>query len=156
MISMELGTGSLFDLPATARVEADQPVPAPVAPSASEVLLTGIRDAQSVIADQEIVKIQQIVAWAALHTVTDASGEASTLTERGLDTEIPVAGPGAPLLSDFAVMDLAVVLGRSKDSGRAYIGQVVELAYRLPATYARVIAGQVPVWKALRIADTTR
>ncbi len=78
------------------------------------------------------------------------------MTERGLDTGLPVAGPGAPLISDFAVMELSALLGRSLDSGRNYVGQVVELAHRLPKTWARVLDGQVPVWKALRIADSTR
>ena len=83
-------------------------------------------------------------------------GAASTLTERGLDSGLPVAGPGAPLISDFAVMELSALLGRSLDSGRNYVGQVVELAHRLPKTWGRVLDGQVPVWKALRIADSTR
>ena len=47
-------------------------------------------------------------------------------------------------------------VGRTLDSGRSYVGQVVELAHRLPKLWARVLAGRVPVWKALRIADTTR
>ncbi len=86
----------------------------------------------------------------------DDEANAATLTERGLDTGLPVAGPGAPLISDFAVMELSALLGRSLDSGRNYVGQVVELAYRLPKTWARVLTGEVPVWKALRIADSTR
>ena len=48
------------------------------------------------------------------------------------------------------------MLGRSLDSGRNYVGQVIELAHRLPRTWARVLDGEVPVWKALRIADHTR
>jgi hypothetical protein len=152
---MDLGDGSLFDLPATVRVEADEPAVAePLSPS--DELLMGIRGHRSVIADEEISLVAKIAGWAALHTVGPESGDAASLWERGLDTEIPVAGPGAPLLSDFAVMELSAVLGRSKDSGRSYIGQVVELAYRLPETYRRVLAGEVAVWKALRIAEFTR
>ena len=67
-----------------------------------------------------------------------------------------LAGPGAPLISDFAVMELSALLGRSLDSGRNYVGQVVELAHRLPNTWTRVLDGDVPVWKALRITDATR
>ncbi len=78
------------------------------------------------------------------------------MTTRGLDTGLPLAGLGAPLISDFAVMELSALLGRSLDSGRCYVGQVVELAHRLPETWARVLEGQVPVWKALRVADATR
>src|SRR3546814_12860999 len=53
-------------------------------------------------------------------------------------------------------MELTATLGRSLDSGRNYVGQVVELSNRLPKIWTRVLAGHVPVWKALRIADHTR
>ena len=53
-------------------------------------------------------------------------------------------------------MELSALLGRSLDSGRNYVGQVVELAHRLPQVWTRVLDGQVPVWKALRITDHTR
>jgi hypothetical protein len=89
------------------------------------------------------------------HVVPDEA-EAATLIERGLDTGLPLAGPGAPLISDSAVMELSALLGRSLDSGRNYVGQVIELAHRLPKTWGRVLDGEVPVWKALRIADHTR
>jgi hypothetical protein len=127
----------------------------PAALSRSQELLAGIRDNRSVLIDCQINEVRQIAEWAGEHTVADEA-DASTITERGLDTGLPVAGEGAPLISDFAVMELSALLGRSLDSGRAYVGQVVELAYRLPKTWARVLAGRVPVWKALRIAESTR
>ena len=67
-------------------------------------------------------------------TLVDDEAAAATLIERGLDTGLPLAGPGAPLISDFAVMELSALLGRSLDSGRNYVGQVIELAHRLPRT----------------------
>ncbi len=66
--------------------------------------------------------------------MVDDEADAATLIERGLDTGLPLAGPGAPLISDFAVMELSALLGRSLDSGRNYVGQVIELAHRLPRT----------------------
>jgi len=148
---MDLGTAPLFDLSAPVADEAVEAVPV----SRSEELLAEIRDDQTGIAEREISKLRRIAEWAALHTVADEA-DASTLTERGLDTGLPVAGPGAPLVSDFAVMELAALLGRTLDSGRSYVGQVVELAHRLPRLWTRVVDGEVPVWKALRIADSTR
>ena len=107
------------------------------------------------VAEQEIATLRAIAEWAGEHVVDDEA-DAATLTERGLDTGLPLAGPGAPLISDFAVMELSALLGRSLDSGRNYVGQVIELAHRLPKTWARLLDGEVPVWKALRIADSTR
>jgi hypothetical protein len=43
----------------------------------------------------------------------------------------------------------------STDAGKAYVGRVLELAYRLPRLMARVEAGRLPVWRAFRIADQT-
>jgi hypothetical protein len=151
---MDLGTAPLFDLTAAAVQDVVEPaVEAPL--TRSQELLAGIRGDQQVIADREIAKVRKVAEWAAEHVV-DEEADASTLTERGWDTGLPVAGPGAPLISDFAVMELSALLGRSLDSGRNYVGQVVELAYRLPKNWTRVLAGDVPVWKALRIADHTR
>ncbi len=151
---MDLGTLPLFDLTAPA-AEVVEECTEPVALSRSQELLVEIRDHRTVIAEREIATVRAIAEWAAEHVVTDEA-DASTLTTRGLDTGLLLAGPGAPLISDFAVMELSALLGRSLDSGRCYVGQVIELAYRLPETWARVLEGQVPVWKALRVADVTR
>jgi hypothetical protein len=152
---MDLGTAPLFDLTAAAVQEVVEAA-APITRTRSQELLAEIRDHRAVVAEREIATVRAVAEWAAEHVVAEDSGDASTITERGWDTGLPVAGPGAPLISDFAVMELSALLGRSYDSGRNYVGQVVELAYRLPKNWGRVLAGEVPVWKALRIADHTR
>ncbi|WP_183099240.1 HNH endonuclease signature motif containing protein [Nocardioides pelophilus] len=147
---MDLGTAPLFDLAAPAVVAVG-----PVAVTRSQELLASIQQRRTVITDQEIATVREIAEWAGEHVVADEA-DASTLTERGLDTGLPLAGPGAPLVSDFAVMELSALLGRSLDSGRNFVGQVLELAHRLPRLWARVVEGEVPVWRGLRIADHTR
>lgn len=122
----------------------------------SQTLLAELRDGVATQRDLRIAEVRRIAEWAALHVVDEESGDAATITERGLDTGLPVAGEGAPLISDFAVMELGAHLERGLDSARNYVGQVVELAYRLPRIWAEVLAGRVPVWKALRTADFTR
>src|SRR5688572_8293381 len=148
---MDLGTAPLFDLTAPAAEVVE-----PAAVSRSDELLAGIRTNRAVLTDCQINEVRQIAEWTELHVVADDAADISTLTERRLDTGLPLAGPGAPLISDFAVMELSALLGRSLDSGRNYVGQVIELAHRLPKTWARLLDGEVPVWKALRIADSTR
>ncbi|WGY03357.1 HNH endonuclease [Nocardioides sp. QY071] len=97
---------------------------------------------------------EDITAWAGDHIVTSPEG-AARITEGYLDTGVPIAGPGAPLVSEFALMELVAVLGRTPDGGRAYVGRVVECAWRLPNVYAAVVAGKLAPWRAERIADLT-
>ncbi|WP_183408020.1 DUF222 domain-containing protein, partial [Nocardioides pocheonensis] len=93
--------------------------------------------------------------WAHLHVVSDLDDAATLVTGTGRDTGIPIAGQGAPLVSEFAVWELAAALGLSIESGRNLVAQALELAHRLPKTWARVQAGSLAPWRAKRIADAT-
>ena len=75
--------------------------------------------------------------------------------ERGRDTGLMLAGPGAPCVSEFAVVELAAALGMTADCCRRYVGRVLEVRYRLPRLWARVTDGELPWWRAARIADHT-
>ncbi|TQK70240.1 HNH endonuclease signature motif containing protein [Nocardioides sp. SLBN-35] len=97
---------------------------------------------------------EDITAWASGHIVTGPE-RAATITEGYLDTGVPIAGAGAPLVSEFALMELVAVLGRSPDGGKAYVGRVIECAWRLPNVYATVTSGRLAPWRAERIADLT-
>ena len=91
--------------------------------------------------------------WASLHPATEAT--CATLTADGRDTGIAIAGDGAPLVAEFAVIELATSLGMSHEAGRNLLGQALELVHRLPRTWASVESGRLPVWKARRIAEHT-
>lgn len=118
-------------------------------------LLSEIRDGVD-LRDALIVREwQAVVSWADANVVVSPEG-AATLSEGYLDTGVPIAGPGAPLVSEFNLMELITVLGRSPDGGRSYVGQVIECAWRLPLLYAAVIGGKVAPWRAQRIAELTR
>jgi hypothetical protein len=99
--------------------------------------------------------LAQVVAWARLHEVTEVDQAATWWAGRGQDTGIPLAGPGAPLVSEFAVAELATALGLSAGSGRNLVAQALELAHRLPKLWARVQAGTLAPWRARRIAEET-
>src|SRR3954465_1627421 len=95
------------------------------------------------------------VAWAHLHPVTDLHDAATVLVEHGQDTGIPIAGQGAPLVSEFAVAEFAAALGLSATVGRTLVGQALELAHRLPRLWARVQDGSLAPWRARRVAEDT-
>lgn len=61
------------------------------------------------------------------------------------------------MVAEFAVAEFAAVVGLSTEGGKRLLGEAVELCYRLPGLWARVQAGDLPAWKARRIArETTR
>ena len=74
----------------------------------------------------------------------------------GADTMLELAGAGAPEVSDFAVTELSTALGRTRESGRLLVGDVVEAKHRLPKVWARLVAGQVTAWRVRRLAESTR
>ena len=74
----------------------------------------------------------------------------------GADTMLELAGVGAPEVSDFAVTELSTALGRTRESGRLLVGDVVEAKHRLPKVWARMLVGQVTAWRVRRLAEATR
>ncbi|HET6167221.1 MAG TPA: DUF222 domain-containing protein, partial [Marmoricola sp.] len=98
--------------------------------------------------------LAQAIEWCRLHQVEDSGMVATWHDSRGCDTGIPIAGDGAPQVSEFAVAEFAA-LGLSAMAGRNLVAQAWELAHRLPRTWARVQTGDLAPWRARRIADDT-
>ena len=91
--------------------------------------------------------------WAAMHSV-DSLDHAAASAVFG-DTVIPVAGPGAPLVGEFCVAELAAALALPTEQGRWLIGEALELRHRLPRLWGRVMRHDLPAWRARRIARRT-
>ena len=85
--------------------------------------------------------LAKAVEWAHLHVVDDLDEAATWWAGRGLDTGIPIAGEGCPLISEFAIPELATTLGLSQESGRRFVAVALELAHRLPRLWLRVQEG---------------
>ncbi|KAB2812552.1 HNH endonuclease [Pimelobacter simplex] len=121
----------------------------------SSALLAGLRAEVRGREESVVREWAGIVEWAAGNVVVGSEG-AATIRDGFVDTGLPIAGEGAPLVSEFALMELIAVLGRSPDGGRVYVGRVLECAWRLPQVYASVVAGRLAPWRAERIAEATR
>jgi hypothetical protein len=118
-------------------------------------ILAVARDARREANAAEARVLTAAVQWAQLHRVEDLDDAATLLVQGGQDTGIPIAGPGAPLVSEFAVCEFATALGLTAASGRTLVGLALELVHRLPKTWARVQAGSLAPWRARRIAEET-
>jgi len=114
-------------------------------------VIDAARAVQSAITDLEVDKLLLAVEWVELHP----GDEVDTSIEWGM-RDLEIAGDGAPTIDEGAVAEFALAIGISTDSGRLYLGDAVELKYRLPRIWAKVTAGQVPVWKARKVAQATR
>jgi len=73
----------------------------------------------------------------------------------GREGELRLAGHGAFRVTEFAACQLAAALGMSEYTARTYLGQGLELRDRLPRLWSQVLAGVLPAWKALKIAEET-
>ncbi|MBA3783859.1 MAG: HNH endonuclease, partial [Nocardioides sp.] len=93
--------------------------------------------------------------WADLHPAESVSDAAAFLIPGGSEHEEPVAGPGAPLVAEFCIAEFGAVLGISTVAAKQLIGQAIELRHRLPRLWRRVQSGELPAWRARRIAETT-
>jgi hypothetical protein len=71
------------------------------------------------------------------------------------DRPLEVAGYGAPTVSEFAITEFASAVGMSSTGGRKFLGAALETKHRLPLLWARVMAGEVQVWKARRVTEHT-
>jgi len=96
-----------------------------------------------------------VAKFAAMHVV-DSADAAAWETDPTVDVALPLAGPGAPLISEAAAVELAAVLGMSTQAGKAYLGDVVELRYRLKHVWARILDGSMLAWRARKMAQQTK
>ena len=62
---------------------------------------------------------------------------------------------GAPLVAEFCVAEFAAAVGLPTETGKAYLGEALELRHRLPKTWARVRSGELAAWRARRVARAT-
>ncbi|SEE99427.1 HNH endonuclease [Ruania alba] len=74
----------------------------------------------------------------------------------GTEQPMRLAGDGAPLVSDLEFTRLATALGQSNEAALAYVGVVVELAYRLPQLWERVRAEQVSIHRARTVTRMSK
>ncbi|WP_395659832.1 DUF222 domain-containing protein [Nocardioides sp.] len=113
-------------------------------------MLTAAAATREAIADLEVQQLIQATDWVVLHP----GEQVDTSIEFGM-RDLQIAGDGAPTVDEAAVAEFALAVGRTTDSGRHLLGDAVELRYRLPRLWARVVAGEVAVWKARKVAQAT-
>ncbi|WP_395692830.1 HNH endonuclease signature motif containing protein [Nocardioides sp.] len=129
---------------------ASAPADTPVGTPTAESVLAVASMAAEAIADLEVTVLVHAADWVALHP----GEQVDTSIEFGM-RDLQIAGDGAPTIDEAAVAEFALAVGRSTDAGRILLGDAVELQHRLPRLWKRVVAGEVAVWKARKVAQAT-
>jgi hypothetical protein len=95
------------------------------------------------------------VEWVVLHPEDALHDPASYRDAGGNDTGLSLAGPGAPTVAEYAVAEFAAAVGLGPGAGKWFLGECLELRYRLPRHWDQVVCGRLPAWKARRVARET-
>jgi hypothetical protein len=114
----------------------------------------------------EVEVLESALAWAHAHVVTDvevaAGWRSETIRTPGTaaalfgERPLPIAGDGTPLVAEFAVIELSGVLEQSHEATLALLGDVLDLAHRLPRLWTLVRSLQVPVRLGREAARVSR
>jgi hypothetical protein len=100
------------------------------------------------------------VQWAILHPADSIHPDLDTapavyVDQGGNQTDVELAGVGAPSVAEYAVAEFATSIGLSEGAGRGFLGECLELRYRLPRLWKRVMSGSLAAWKARLVARQT-
>ena len=114
----------------------------------------------------EVQVLEAALEWAHSHAAAPgepvAGWRSETIHEPGTvaalfgEQAVPLAGPGTPLVAEFAPAELAAALDVSHEAALALIGDALDLAHRLPRLWALVRELRVPVHLARRAAQESR
>lgn len=115
----------------------------------------------------EVELLEAALAWAHAHVPSAddevAGWQPDTMPVPGTyaaamfgERAIPVAGVGTPAVAEFAVMELAAALRLSHEAALALVGDVLDLAHRLPRLWALVRELRVPAHLGREAARVSR
>jgi hypothetical protein len=96
--------------------------------------------------------LQLACAWADAHDVDSGNEEYQPLIKRACVW----GGEGTPEVSEYCAAELGGLQGTGMMAARALIADALDLRYRLPRLWDRVLTGGVRAWQARKIAEQTR
>jgi hypothetical protein len=117
--------------------------------SATETLASAARlHAMKLEIEVDLLRLAQRFADLHPDPAMISGGETVPGGERGL----VYGGPGCPGVAEFAPAEFGAVIGRSKGSAAALMGQALALRHRFPRIWAQVESEHATAWKACTIA----
>jgi hypothetical protein len=128
----------------------DSGVELPAVPTAQLAGLIEQNHAELMV--RECRMLQLACAWADAHYLDSGSEEYQPLIQRACAW----GGAGTPEVSEYCAAELGALQGTGMAAARALIADALDLRYRLPRLWNRVLTGGVRAWQARKIAEQTR
>jgi hypothetical protein len=124
-------------------------------------LIALVRATAAALRARESELLVLATVWADAHPDPEADAENRASLRRGPTVPMEVEpdrdpegpDPRVPAVAWDAGAPFAAALGVSTGAGEAMIRDALVLRHRLPGIWERVLAGEVPVWRARRIAQ---
>ena len=113
------------------------------------------------VIEREAMKLVVAADWADRHCPATVDPDLAARTAGGKvipgsDRARLFGGDGTPEVLEFAPAELGVAYEMSRWQANRLIADALDLRHRLPRLWGRVLAGEVPAWKACKIAAATR
>jgi hypothetical protein len=121
-------------------------------PAGAARLAALIEQNHAELVSAECRMLQLACAWADAHYLDSGSDEYQPLIQRACAW----GGEGTPEVSEYCAAELGTLQGTGIMAARALITDALDLRYRLPRLWGRVLTGGVRAWQARKIAEQTR
>ncbi len=122
-------------------------------------VLASAREARARAEAAEVQVLVDAVDWVVANPPLlgrDAASWYSPTSAGAAPERHDLTAEGVPDVDRAAVAELGLALRTSTQAATALVADALELAYRLPALWTRVVAGEVAPWRARRVAQATR
>ncbi len=112
---------------------------------------------RATLVEAEAAEFELAAHWGMLHnedTLNDGEGSGRVLP--GTERAVPVGADGSPLVAEFAVGELACLLGRGWMSAHTLLANALDVQHRHPALWRGIRERTVRPWQASEVARRTR
>jgi hypothetical protein len=116
--------------------------------------LSLVSAAHRLVRHQECKLVELAAHWSDLNHPDSQAPAEKTLP--GAEQGRQLGGDGTPEVLEFAAAEFGAQMETSYGSARALMADALDLRHRLPELWQLICAGEVPSWRARKVAQATR
>jgi hypothetical protein len=116
--------------------------------------LSLVSAAHRLVRHQECKLVELAAHWSDLNHPESQAPAEKTLP--GAEQGRQLGGDGTPEVLEFAAAEFGAQMETSYGSARALMADALDLRHRLPELWQLICAGEVPSWRARKVAQATR